>query len=144
MLFLRFVVVLKIFHFKNIFLNEQITRTHFLSDLENVLMSIPPNQYKLHFFLSKHFEYYVSDTMLSPRYTILLINWYNCRYCGRLFFDFFSDCIRLTAPLFVVFNLEGPVVLTISHLLRAEKWVYLFLDFNLDSNQKGFFCSIFS
>ena len=47
-----------------------------------------------------------------------------------------------TALLRLSFTLEGPVVLIIPHFLRAEKWINLCLkDFNIDSSQKGSFCS---
>ena len=60
--------------------------------------------------------------------------------CGSHYY--FS--IRRTASLPLSFNLEGSVVLTVPHFLRAEKWINLCLkSFNIDSSQKGSFCSTF-
>lgn len=56
----------------------------------------------------------------------------------------YSFSIRRTASLPLSFNLEGSIVLSVPHFLREEKWINLCLkNFNIDSSQKGSFCSTF-
>lgn len=119
-LFLRFVLVLKIFqHLKDIFkwANKDTFKKVTLK------MSLCPYLQMLLFFLKKNcynLNAYVSDTTLSLGTESQLVQ--QPSVGSNYYFS-----VRLTTSLSLPYNLKGATVLTIPHFLRAEKWINLFL-----------------